>query len=138
MPDFEMNRLANCRNEFQGPEKRVLCVCSAGLLRSPTTAWVLSQAPYFYNTRAAGLVNEFALIPVDRVLTTWADEIVCMEQSQVQQLMSKFDVPVSKIICLNISDSFARMNPALIMMIRESYAIESAAKSQKIDTGRKG
>jgi predicted protein tyrosine phosphatase len=32
-----MNRLGNCKNYHQGKFKRVLCVCSAGLLRSPTT-----------------------------------------------------------------------------------------------------
>ena len=53
--DFLMNRIANSTNPFQKDYKRVLCVCSAGLLRSPTAAYVLSQAPYNYNTRAAGL-----------------------------------------------------------------------------------
>lgn len=82
MTDFTMNRLDNARNEFQGEYKRVLCVCSAGLLRSPTTAVVLSSEPYNFNTRAAGLVREFALVPVDKVLLFWADEIVCMTADQ--------------------------------------------------------
>lgn len=76
--DLLMNRIANSTNQFQGSYKRVLCVCSAGLLRSPTTALVLSQPPYNYNTRAAGLTKEFALVPVDPVLLHWADEVVCM------------------------------------------------------------
>lgn len=68
------NRIFNSGNPNQGDYKRMLCVCSAGLLRSPTTAYVLSQAPYNYNTRAAGLVADFALIPVDEVLLRWAEE----------------------------------------------------------------
>ena len=78
MTDYLMNRLANSSNRWQGKYKRVLCICSAGLLRSPTAAFVLSQEPYNYNTRAAGLTKEFALIPVDEVLLNWAQEVVCI------------------------------------------------------------
>lgn len=53
---FVMNRIANASNKFQGSYKRVLCVCSAGLLRSPTAALVLSKDPYNFNTRACGAV----------------------------------------------------------------------------------
>ena len=63
-----MNRLANTHNHYQGDAKRVLCVCSAGLLRSPTAAFVLSQEPFGFNTRAAGIAEDFALIVVDDVL----------------------------------------------------------------------
>ena len=47
------NRLSNVNNRFQGNFKRVLYVCSAGLLRSPTLAEILSQAPYNFNTRGS-------------------------------------------------------------------------------------
>lgn len=77
-----MNRKWNSHNEYQGKHKRVLCVCSAGLLRSPTAAWVLSNPPYNFNTRAAGIDVGHALIPVDDVLIEWADEIVCMDEYQ--------------------------------------------------------
>ena len=49
-----MNRLGNSKNPYQGDFKKVLCVCSAGLLRSPTAAWVLSNAPFNFNTREIG------------------------------------------------------------------------------------
>lgn len=74
-----LNRLANVNNPYQGSARRVLCVCSAGLLRSPTTAVVLANEPFNYNTRAAGTSDEFALVPVDQALLTWANEIVCMQ-----------------------------------------------------------
>ena len=45
----KMNRLANTQNKYQGKYKKVLCVCSAGLLRSPTAALVLSQEPFNFN-----------------------------------------------------------------------------------------
>lgn len=45
------NQLANVGNRFQTKTKKVLCVCSAGLLRSPTLANVLNLK-YGFNTRA--------------------------------------------------------------------------------------
>ncbi len=115
-----MNRLANATNNFQGKYKRVLCVCSAGLLRSPTTAVILSQPPYNYNTRAAGLTKEFALVPVDRVLLHWADEIVCMNSEQAEELreLLKTEKPV---VVLNIEDSYEYRNPELIEQIKAAY-----------------
>jgi len=126
MEKFLMNRLANCGNSFQGKAKRVLCVCSAGLLRSPTAAEVLSREPFNYNTRAVGLVSEFALIPLDEVLLEWADEIVCMEESQIVEIQervkaSRTTIRDLKIICLMIEDSFPFRDPALQKMIKENY-----------------
>jgi predicted protein tyrosine phosphatase len=120
MSNFLMNRLANCHNQFQGEYKKVLCVCSAGLLRSPTTAVILSQKPYNFNTRAAGLMEDFALIPVDKVLLEWADEIVCMNTEQEKQLrkIAKKNCPV---ICLNIPDSYAYRDPKLVKLIKKNY-----------------
>jgi len=115
-----MNRLATCHNPYQGKFKRVLCVCSAGLLRSPTAAYVLANE-FDCNTRAAGIATEYALIPVDPVLLEWAEEIVCMEQSHAQHLYT-LGVPFSRIVVLNIPDKFEYRDPELIRLIRESYA----------------
>jgi len=118
-----MNRLANSSNPFQGTTKKVLCVCSAGLLRSPTTAVVLSQEPYNFNTRAAGLTTEFALIPVDNVLLQWADEIVCMDQYQksvLEEKLTKLSIQ-TPVVCLDIPDSFAYRDPTLVKLIKENY-----------------
>ncbi len=120
MTDFLMNRLANCSNKYQGKYKRVLCVCSAGLLRSPTAALVLSQEPYNFNTRAAGLEEEFALIPVDRVLLEWADEIVVMNAKQAEEIRGKMEEE-KPIVVLGLPDSYAYRDPELIRLIREAY-----------------
>jgi len=114
----KMNRLANVHNKYQGKFKKVLCVCSAGLLRSPTAALVLSESPFYYNTRAAGLSEEYALIVVDDVLLEWADEIVCMEQSQKYKLMDMTDKPI---ICLEIPDEYAYRNISLMEIIPQRY-----------------
>ena len=127
--DFLMNRLMNAENRFQGKYKRVLCVCSAGLLRSPTAAWVLSQDPYNFNTRAVGVTEEFALVPVDRVLLHWADEIVCMDyrQAEIVRDLLEEDKPI---INLGIQDIYGYRDPDLVDAIRKSYNAASAAKEK--------
>lgn len=113
------NRKRNSGNPYQGEFKRVLCVCSAGLLRSPTAAMVLSQDPFNFNTRAAGIVPNYALVPVDEVLLEWADEIVCMELEHkiMLEMLTK-----KKIICLEIADSYPYRDPELIGLIKQKYA----------------
>ncbi len=117
------NRIWNCKNPNQGDFKKVLCVCSAGLLRSPTAALILSSDPYNYNTRAAGIDKGHALIPVDDVLLTWADEVVCMTDEQSVDLslwMARLNLK-TKVICLYISDSYAYRDPKLAELIVEKY-----------------
>lgn len=125
MEDYLMNRLANCHNQFQGKFMRVLCVCSAGLLRSPTAAFVLSQEPFNFNTRAAGLTKEFALIPVDEVLLNWADEVVCMNAEQKKQLEDMIKDGTS-VINLDIEDNYRYRDPELIEKIKQAYHRETA------------
>jgi predicted protein tyrosine phosphatase len=126
MTDFLMNRLANCTNPWQGKIKKVLCVCSAGLLRSPTAAWVLGQEPYNFNTRAVGYSKEFALISVDEVHLAWADEVVVMDANMEQHVKLLMPTSVNlesskPIINLDIDDSYAYRDPELIELIREGY-----------------
>ena len=118
-----MNRLGNCTNPYQGEFKRVLCVCSAGLLRSPTAALVLSQEPFNHNTRAAGIDGEFALVEVDDVLLTWADEVVCMSEFQQERLVGKLKkLDIQKtIINLDIPDSFSYRDLKLQKLIIDGY-----------------
>ena len=127
---YLMNRLGNTNNRFQNiaAHKRALCVCSAGLLRSPTAAFVLSQEPWNYNTRAVGLAPEFALIPLDQVVLEWADEIVCMTQDQADAVLDmveqlKLTTPV---VCLNIPDNFGYRDPVLVELIKERYLLQQA------------
>lgn len=128
-----MNRLGNCSNPYQGKTKKVLCVCSAGLLRSPTAAVILSQEPYNYNTRAAGISKEYALIEVDDVLLTWADEVVCMDWEQqkiLQKKVANLNLDV-KVINLSVPDSFAYRDPNLINLISEAYKLHKLIEDNK-------
>lgn len=122
-----MNRLANINNRYQTDAHRVLCLCSAGLLRSPTTANVLHQE-FGFNTRAAGVSEEYALILADEVLLCWADEIVCVEPEVRERLNSflaenvKFAKDIEdKITVLNIPDQFEWNNEELRKTILEQY-----------------
>ena len=118
-----MNRLANSSNKFQGPAKRVLCVCSAGLLRSPTTANVLHKE-YGYNTRACGTSEEYALIPLDDVLIAWADEIVFVEQEKYDEAWADFGDKLKhkRNIVLDIPDRYEWGDPELEAIIKKQYA----------------
>jgi len=117
------SRIGNCSNRHQGSYKKVLAVCSAGLLRSPTIAWVLSQKPYEYNCRAAGYVNDYALIKVDNVLINWADEIVCADTEHyffVKDILDELGLQ-TRILNLQLPDIYEYRNPKLVKLIREKY-----------------
>ena len=109
-------------NMYQGDYKRVLTVCSANMLRSPTIAHVLSADPYNFNTRSAGIAG-FALIPVTEDLLYWADEIVCADTEHAIHIRDKLiqyqlDKPI---INLGIEDIYEYRNPKLIELIKERY-----------------
>ncbi len=110
-------------NSFQGDYKRVLTVCSAGILRSATAAHVLCGDPWNCNTRNAGTAS-YALIPVTEDLLMWADEIVCMESEHaihVRDKMMEWMIPEKRIITLNIEDIYDYRNPELIQLIKDGY-----------------
>lgn len=120
VPEDRLNALWNCKNPHQGSAIKVLCVCSAGLLRSPTIAAVLSKLGY--NTRAAG-VHDYALIRVDPVLIAWADMIVCAGVEHEEIIKNTFynagDLAGKPIIALDIPDRFGFMAPELVEEIED-------------------
>ena len=124
-----MNRIGNAGNRYQGDFKRVLCVCSAGLLRSPTAALVLSQDPFNFNTRAVGVSQEYALVPIEQVHLHWADEIVTMESAHslmVEALLEKTNkITKPRIVQLDIPDEFAYRDPRLVDLIKQNYELKT-------------
>lgn len=112
------NQLGNCKNGYQTDEKRVLCICSAGLLRSPTAANVLHKK-FGWNTRAAGSCPDFALIPVTEVLLTWADLVIFVNPDNLDDLDEEEKSLLAKreYITLNIPDSHNWGEPELEGMI---------------------
>ena len=114
-------------NQYQGDYKRVLTVCSANMLRSPTIAHVLSANPYNFNTRSAGTAG-FALIPVTTDLLMWADEIVCADTEHALDIRNKLmNLNLDKVVInLGIPDIYEYRNPELIKLIKERYAERTA------------
>jgi len=112
-------------NEWQGKHKRVLCLCSANMLRSPTMQVVLSSEPFNYNTRSAG-TYDFALIPISAELLSWADEIVCADTEHVQKVLAVADkvsplIKAKPIVNLHIPDIYEYRHPELMLLIEERY-----------------
>jgi len=110
------NALHNCTNPYQGKSKRVLTVCSAGLLRSPTLANVLHKE-FGHNTRSCG-VHDYALIQFDEVLGKWADLIVAVNDEVAYYLP---DDVKDKLIVLDIPDIYEYMHPELQEICLQQY-----------------
>jgi predicted protein tyrosine phosphatase len=87
-------------------------------------AKVLANPPYNFNTRAAGVYTDYALIPVDEVLIEWADEIVCANPEVFHQLSAHFGKMEDKQIrTLNLPDRFQYDDPELVSQIVEQYDV---------------
>lgn len=110
-----MNQLGNAKNHYQTDVKRVLTVCSAGLLRSPTIASVL-HTKYGYNVRACGANPEYALVPISTALIHWADLIIFADQEHYDDV--KEYIPADKPhFTLDLPDRFPYRSPELIEII---------------------
>lgn len=110
------NRLHNMRNPNQGNAKKVLCVCSAGLLRSPTLAWILSNEPFNFNTRAVGTSTEYALIVLDEVQLQWADAVVFVDEGNYRVACYDHKELLDNMEChvLKIPDIYEFRHPKLV------------------------
>jgi predicted protein tyrosine phosphatase len=80
---------------------------------------VLSNEPFGFNTRAAGVSVEYALVPVDDALIFWADEIVCMEEWQSCVVSESEQAEGKAIHTLCVPDSFSFRDPELINIIKQ-------------------
>jgi predicted protein tyrosine phosphatase len=124
-----MNQRGNCKNPNQGEAIKALCVCSAGLLRSPSIAKYLTGLGY--NTRACGTSQEYALIPVSEALLTWADEIhvVQGEEAQIDFYVNQIFPPNHherpSIHSYDIPDMYGTFDPELMKIIEEQYNAEN-------------
>lgn len=127
MQKLSFNQIANTQNPYQGDAVKALCVCSAGLLRSPTIAKVLTKRGY--NTRAAGMSQEYALVPVTPALIAWADEIHVVAEQEDALLDAIIEAKAAvggfvrfkdpEVHVYNIPDCFPTFDPELIRMIEE-------------------
>jgi predicted protein tyrosine phosphatase len=124
------NKIRNCRagaiyNPYQGSDKRVVFVCSMGLLRSPTAARMYANK---YNTRCAGVWDD-ALIPLNTNLMFWGEELVFMHPKVYDDFVKKHGEDMvyqiersgTKIKILDVSDIHEHMTSELQKIIQEQY-----------------
>jgi predicted protein tyrosine phosphatase len=104
-------------NPYQGKDKKVLFVCSAGILRSATGARIYADK---YNTRACGCMS-YALIPLSDNLIVWADEIVFVNKENYDFVKNSIDFSEKNVKVLNIPDMYEHMHPELIKAFEEQY-----------------
>ncbi len=94
-----------------------LFVCGRNRLRSPTAERVFATWPNV-ETDSAGL-NPDAETPLSADHIAWADIIFVMERRQQAKLRGAFAHALhgKRIICLDIPDRFALMQPELIALL---------------------
>lgn len=117
---FELSAPYN--NPYQGPGRRILFVCSAGLLRSPTAADVATRMGF--NARSCGS-SDCALIPLSVNLILWADTIVFVEHSNYTKAVETFtpvdyheDI-ISKAVVWGLPDDYERNDSWLVARIED-------------------
>lgn len=130
---IKRNQLGVLFNAYQGKHKKVLTVCSAGCLRSPTAAHILSSEPFNFNTRCAGTSEEYAIIPVTEALVVWADVILVMDTFQYQFVMDMqnkmfnetlggmHEFEFKPIHILDIEDEFSYRDPQLVKVMQDKF-----------------
>ena len=97
--------------------RNVLFVCSQNRLRSPTAEQVFSRRRDI-EVASAG-TNHDADNPLTHELVAWADIIFVMEKAHRAKLQQKFKASLKKarVICLDITDNYAFMDPVLIRLL---------------------
>lgn len=120
------NQIRNSRtgaayNPFQGTDKKVLFVCSMGILRSATGARLYAHK---HNTRSAGTYEE-ALIQVTPLLLEWADEVVFVNMENYQTVIQDEDLSplleARPFKILDIPDEYEHMHPSLVRAFEQQY-----------------
>lgn len=108
----------------EGAYPRWLFVDDAGLLRSPTAAWLAGFVDI--NARAAGSIPLQSLMPLTLQLTSWAQNIVFLDQESYDNTMTLFTPYESdrlsvqgKSTILNIPNSYFYRQPELIATLKE-------------------
>ncbi len=104
------------------PVTNVLFVCSQNRLRSPTAEQIFASRSDL-EVASAGTNND-AENPLTSELVSWADVIVVMEKmhrAKVQRQFRRF-LNGKRMICLDIPDDFAFMNPALVALLETRLA----------------
>lgn len=98
--------------------RNVLFICSQNRLRSPTAEQVFADWPGI-ETASAGL-NHDAENPLTPELLQWADIVFVMERMHRNKLSARFKPHLgdTRVVCLEIPDDYAYMDPDLIELLK--------------------
>lgn len=114
-------------NIFQGTDKRLLFVCSAGLLRSATAANLFAKRGF--NTRSCGSAP-YALIPLSANLIAWADKIYFVNKSNILEAINTFagkkeylEMIEDKSTVLDIPDIYSYNEEELVKLLEEQVIV---------------
>ncbi|MBN3750075.1 phosphotyrosine protein phosphatase [Burkholderia sp. Se-20373] len=96
---------------------RALFICSRNRLRSPTAEAVFAAWPGV-ETDSAGLAPD-ADTHVSAEQLDWADVVFVMERAHKARLAAQFGAHLrdKKIVCLDIPDRYAYMQPELVTLL---------------------
>jgi predicted protein tyrosine phosphatase len=114
---------------------KVLFVCEANRLRSPTAETIFSGYPGV-EAKSAG-VGKGATVPVSAELLDWADLVFVMEKRHRNIIHSRFKeiYQRKRIICLYIPDEFEFMDPELVQLLEEKVTpyIDRSGQQNMVD-----
>jgi predicted protein tyrosine phosphatase len=98
--------------------KRILFVCGRNRSRSPTAESVFGDYPDI-EVASAGTSPD-ADAPLSAELVEWADIVFVMEKSHRQKLAARFRSSLrnSGVVCLDIPDKYAFMDPDLVRILK--------------------
>lgn len=101
---------------------RILFVCSRNRLRSPTAEQVFSRRPGI-EVASAG-INPDADEVLTGELVAWAEVIVVMERMHRTKLQRRFRrwLNGQRVVCLDIRDDYAFMDPQLVRLLETRMA----------------
>ena len=125
-------------NPYQGISPRVLCVCTVGMLRSPTMAEI-GIKEFGFNCRAAGADTSVALIPLSANLILWATTIVFLGDYAYTLAKDTFkgteflETIDDKCLLSNIQDSYNFRDKKLIRMCTQFLNIHKDKIEQHAD-----
>lgn len=104
------------------PLTNLLFLCSRNRLRSPTAEQVFAHHPGV-ETASAGLAPD-AEEACSPELVEWADIIFVMERAHRAKLQRRFKPHLkrARVICLDIPDDYAFMQPELVALLQKKVA----------------
>lgn len=86
--------------------KRILFVCSANYIRSPTAEYVARKRGLLASSCGTARFPDFVVISISAQLVEWADVLVCMESEHTRRVMQYPAAKLKRVYCWNLPDDY--------------------------------